>query len=256
MREQVLELGNDLFGVLTVPAERRPGSAVVVLLNAGLVHRAGPFRLSVQLARALAEAGQVVLRFDLPGVGDAPLRGGDALAVVARAFDALQARFGDTRFVVGGICSAADLGWKVALADRRVNGLLLLDGFAARGAWFRLGQVQLLLRRPPRSWPGMLRRRALATAEISDDDLRDWPSPAAARTQMHELLARGVRVLALYTGGAAYFLHRRQFAATFGVAEREAGVTFDYWPECDHLFMHGEDRARLLGTVRDWCARS
>ncbi len=257
MREQTMDLGGGLFGVLTLPAQERSDGAIVVLLNAGLIHRVGPFRLHVQLARSLAQAGHAVLRFDLPGIGDAPLLAGtDAPGAVTRALDALQARFGDRGFVVGGICSAADLGWKVALADRRVRGLLLLDGFAARGWWFRVGQLRLLLQRPLRSWPGMLRRRAQAAAVVTDDDLRDWPEPAAASSQLREMLARGVRVFALYTGGVAgYFLHPRQFAASFGAAARHAALDFEYWPDCDHLFMHRDDRERLLQAVRAWCAR-
>lgn len=257
MREQTMDLGGGLFGVLTLPAQDRPERAVIVLLNAGLIHRVGPFRLHVQLARTLAQAGHAVLRFDLPGIGDAPLLADtDAQAAATRALDALQERLGERGFVVGGICSAADLGWKVALADRRVRGLLLLDGFAARGAWYRFGQLRLLLRRPLRSWPGMLRRRAQAAAAITDDDLRDWPAAAAAPAQLAEMLARGVRVFALYTGGVAgYFLHPRQFAATFGDAARHPGLSFEYWADCDHLFMDVRDRERLLQALRAWCAR-
>lgn len=258
MREQTMELGGGLFGVLTLPAQDRPERAVVVLLNAGLIHRVGPFRLHVQLARALAQSGHAVLRFDLPGIGDAPLLADlDAQGAATRALDALQQHFGERGFVVGGICSAADLGWKLAQADRRVRGLLLLDGFAERGFWFRVGQLRLLLQRPLRSWPGMLRRRAQTAGAITDDDLRDWPPAGAAQAQLRQMLERGVRVFALYTGGvAAYFLHPRQFAATFGAAARHPGLTFEYWPDCDHLFMDGGDRERLLQAVRTWCAQA
>lgn len=255
MNEQPIDLGNGFFGVLTLAAPASPTRPIVILLSAGLLHRVGPFRLHVQLARALAAAGHNVLRFDLPGVGDSGFAVVEPVAVVQQVFDVLHRTFADARFIVGGICSAADLGWRIALADARVCGVMLLDGYARRGLWFRVGQVGLLLRRPPRSWFGILQRRANSRVQITDDDLRDWPQGAEAQTQLRALLARKVRVLAIYTGGvASYFLHPRQFGATFARAARDERVTFAFWPQADHLFMADRDRRTLLDAVRDWGA--
>ena len=77
-RELPVLLGRrkSLVGILTEPqqaagARERPA---VVILNAGIIHRVGPNRLHVQLARALAQAGVTVLRFDMSGIGDSPNR--------------------------------------------------------------------------------------------------------------------------------------------------------------------------------------
>lgn len=60
-----------LFGILLEPEGVDREAAVVVLLpNAGAVHTAGPNRLYVELARALAEADVPSLRFDLRNLGD------------------------------------------------------------------------------------------------------------------------------------------------------------------------------------------
>ena len=46
--------GGGLFGIETLPAQRREGAPTVLLLNAGLLHRVGPNRFNVELARRLA----------------------------------------------------------------------------------------------------------------------------------------------------------------------------------------------------------
>lgn len=264
--EHAITFGDGLFGFLTRPphnvaAESEP-RPTVLLLNAGLIHRSGPFRLHTHLARDMAKIGHAVLRFDLPGVGDAAFDHERGQAqIIVRIMDRLQRVVGGGGFIVGGLCSAADLGWRVAVADQRVRGVILLDGLARKGFWFHVGQAQLFLRRSPKRWFGMLMRRMAPaktqlSARANDDDLREWPALGQERDELAQLVARGTRVLALYTGGVAtYFLHRRQFAATFGPVAQNPNVQFDFWPECDHLFMAAGDRTRLRRHIGDWCAR-
>jgi len=64
-----------LFGILTQP-QLGNSAATVVLLNAGLIDHVGPSRLWVSLARSWAKAGVSVLRVDLSGIGDSPVREG------------------------------------------------------------------------------------------------------------------------------------------------------------------------------------
>ena len=78
MREQAVLFGKtrSLAGVVTDPPKstedrKRPA---IVLLNSGLVHKVGPNRLNVKLARMLATMGFPVLRFDLSGIGDSKYR--------------------------------------------------------------------------------------------------------------------------------------------------------------------------------------
>lgn len=256
-REEILPLATG-FGVLTLPGGAAPRTAVL-LLNAGLIHRVGPFRLGVRMARTLAAEGCAVLRFDQAGIGDALASASvPELDALRDVLERVQARTGCTSFVAGGLCSAADLAWQLALADARVRGLLLLDGYAQRGGWLLLGRLRHLLRQPLARWPGMLLRRFRRDAphEPADAQLRDWPHPARARAQMRELLARGIRCFALYTGGAAgYFLHPRQGAVTFARAA-PGQVELGYWRHCDHLFYSEASRSRLLDAVRKWLARS
>jgi hypothetical protein len=67
---------SSLVGVITDPPVARQGRRLpaFLLLNAGLVHRVGPNRLHVKIARMLAAMGYVVCRFDFSGVGDSSVR--------------------------------------------------------------------------------------------------------------------------------------------------------------------------------------
>jgi len=249
--------GGRLAGLLS-GAPGADGALTLVLPNAGLIPRAGPYRLHVELARRIGPQGNAVFRFDLPGVGEAPrLSDCSDEDAIRAALDCLEQRHGCTRFAVGGICSAADLGWRIAALDPRVQGVLLLDGFSYTGPWFWLARLKLALRRSPRQWPGMIRRRltrARAPAEeMATESFRDWPTRSAARPQLREMLARKVRLLFVYTGGADdRFLHPRQFSWAFGDASRSDQVELRFWPACDHMFYRRSDRDRLVETVAEW----
>lgn len=143
IREEAMFFGEGkrLFGILTEPSgggamsgqAHRPA---VILLNAGAVHRVGPNRMYVTLARAWAALGLTVLRMDVGGVGDsAPAAGHGpnevysraAVADVVSAMRHLRAARGIERFVLGGICSGAYLAFHTALAGAPVVGTVLVN---------------------------------------------------------------------------------------------------------------------------------
>lgn len=255
--EDVLDLGNGMLGLLSRPPTGARNTAAV-LFNAGIMPRTGPFRVTVQLARTLALAGHPTLRFDLPGIGDSIEHARRApVDIVSEVLDRLQAHSGCSHFVVGGICSAADLGWRVALNDARVTGVLMYDGLARKGTWFRIARINRSLRTPLSTWPARIARqlRPRPVAVNTPDQLRDWPAPGQEREQLKQLVERGVRLFMLYTGGTSYFLHPRQFRATFGAAADSDAVEFQYWPDCDHLFFAEHHRQRLLAETADWLSR-
>ena len=76
MNEQVFQFGPNetLTGVFTVPEAINTQRPVVLILNAGITHRCGPFRLHVDIARRLARAGFATMRMDLSGLGDSRVR--------------------------------------------------------------------------------------------------------------------------------------------------------------------------------------
>ncbi|HUZ21940.1 MAG TPA: alpha/beta hydrolase family protein [Acidimicrobiales bacterium] len=115
IEERALRLGPlGLFGVRTAPTTQTR-APTVVFLNAGLIPHVGPGRLWVTLARRLAAAGIPSLRVDLSGLGESPVRPGqapqidyplEALDDVAAIVDAVSP--GDPSGVVlAGLCAGA-----------------------------------------------------------------------------------------------------------------------------------------------------
>lgn len=246
-------------GILTLPpsgtAHRDVG---VVWLNAGAIRRAGPFRLHVHAARRFAAQGFPTLRVDQPGVGDhLSTARRPQLAIAEDMLERFAQATGCRRFIVGGICSAADFGWQWALRDPRIHGLMLMDPVARRSApGFRLGQFQLLVSRGPSGWAEFLGKRlapSMGGARVTDDQLREWPPEGQEAGELDRLVDRGVSCFVLYTGGAAtYFTHPRQFFHGFGPSARHPSVRFGYWRDTDHLFFRPDDRERLLDALCHW----
>ena len=137
MREEVLLFGKtkSLVGIVTNPPETKRGQHLpaILLLNSGLIHRVGLNRLHVKMARALAEMGFVVLRFDFSGIGDSKIRSDhqpfvkSAVSETQEAADCLREEKGSQRFVLIGICSGAKTSLQTACCDSRVIGAVLIN---------------------------------------------------------------------------------------------------------------------------------
>lgn len=243
-----------LFGILSGPAGDGP---TLLLPSAGLQPRSGPFRLHALLAHRLAEMGIRSFRFDVPGVGESPrLSECDATAASIAAMDQLQSLHGCHRFAIGGICSAADTGWEVAVTDTRVTGVLLLDGVCFRGPWYHYARTLSRLRRLPQEWRHFARRlpaRMAARVKIESADFRSWPDQTVARQQFARMVDRNVWLLCIFSGGYAdRFLHPRQFEWSFGKQVRSPGVVMRFWPDCDHTYFGSAQRQRLIDTIATW----
>ncbi len=155
----------------------------VVLINAGVIHRVGPHRSAVKLARALAPLGVTVLRFDLSGVGDSRLSTRaapyheQAVEDVRDAMDLLRAEFGLQRFVLFGICSGAVHACSTALADDRVAGVVMFDGYAYPNWKTPLATAWQMARVLP---PGQLFGKAVRQVRKVVDRLSGGAAPVAS----------------------------------------------------------------------------
>ncbi|HEU4404664.1 MAG TPA: alpha/beta hydrolase [Polyangiaceae bacterium] len=269
-----------LFGVVTLPAEPQPGRPAVVILSAGLVHRVGPFRLHVELARRLAGRGLVTLRLDQSALGDsAPRHGGlsyEQRAVVdaREAMDFLRERYGAESFVLVGLCSGAVNAHRAAAADRRVAAVVMLDGYAyrTRGYWRELLLSRLLDGRAWRAQGRHLRRkleRALRPpppgAEGPPEGLpgedapsifeQDWPPVAEIRRELEGALDRGLRALFVYTGGWSSYVFAEQFDEMFPHLRGRERVAVRYFPLADHTYVLLEHREAMLREVERFLDR-
>lgn len=258
--ETVHSFGPDLVGVLTRPAGPGVGRTALILMNAGLVPRSGPFRVYAQLARALASKGFVVFRFDQSGLGDSPVstvagpgrKRGEAEA----AMQLVRGQTGIGRFVLGGICSGADDAFNIGTDYQSVDGLLLLDGVAYQSRGYRIRHYlpRLFNPRTVSRWIGRrLTRRGAAADTVDPGSFRDFPAQAQAVSMLESLAARNASVLMLYTGGVdRYYNHRRQVRECFGEVMLAPTMSSEYWPDCDHTFYLKAHRERLISTVLRW----
>ncbi|MGN6551244.1 MAG: hypothetical protein ACTHJ3_15310 [Pararhizobium sp.] len=128
-----------LVGVLCRPAADRRSDVATVFLNSGGVPHVGWARGTVEMARALAAAGQTSLRVDLPGLGqsEAPAERQVFLYDRRTRFDVMRAidwleRRGFRRVGLAGVCAGAFQSLHTARADRRVVRLTMINPLCFR----------------------------------------------------------------------------------------------------------------------------
>jgi pimeloyl-ACP methyl ester carboxylesterase len=280
--EDVAKLGPDgqLLGIVTQPSHLDHKRPIVMFLNAGVLHRVGPHRIHVTLARRLAQRGLPSLRLDLGGLGDSPATAHSgsfmesAVADVRAAMDDLQRRYGISQFVIFGLCSGADNALAAAAVDARIVGLVLLDppSYRTRRSQLRklalraraLGGVAAVARWGARAAAQRVRRRvAEQLARLSPQREAPEDPPAAGReappldslrATFQQLLQRGVKVLAIYSG--AYgdrYNHRDQIFELF--PELRDRVDREYFPLANHMFTEVAAQRALMDTVSSWLTR-
>ncbi len=235
--ERPLVFGEDRprFGILVEPPPSARGTKrpAIILTNAGCIHRVGPHRLYVTMARAWAARGFYVLRLDLSGIGDSPTAPGavenapypaSARADFAAATAALARETGADRFIVAGHGSGGDLAFQAATQDGRVVGAVLINprtfcvyDAATVDQYKRARYYQSSILRPE-SWKKALRgdvdlRRALGMvvpkfADLAKQRLKAfWPGRSANRetggddvpATLRGLVERGVDLLLIAT---------------------------------------------------------
>ncbi len=284
IREQALLLGQrkSLVGIIAQdPSVGRADLPAIVILNAGIIHRVGPNRIFVQLARLLAAAGHLVLRFDLSGVGDSDPRSDGlppldaALADIREALDSLQSTRQVDRVVLVGLCSGADHSIIYGGQDPRIAGVVLIDpsvprttGYYLRhyrGRMFRLQSWRNVVSIRHPLWKAL--RQSLtpspATAppgegldleplpDLQSPEVRTFLGKAYART-----LSAGVQIMAVFSGGRAdQHNHPRQLLEAFPDVPFGSQLRLESLGSADHTFSVEADRRRLMELIIEWAAR-
>jgi exosortase A-associated hydrolase 1 len=136
-RETALQFaceGETLLAIVaSPPSDQVPADVGVVVIVGGPQYRAGSHRQFVLLARFLATAGYLVLRFDYRGMGDSSGRQRDFQDItpdIGASIKALQTHDGRVKKVVlWGLCDAASaaLMYAQTTQDARLAGLCLLN---------------------------------------------------------------------------------------------------------------------------------
>jgi hypothetical protein len=287
VRDEVLQLGSEgqLVGILSHPPDARPPARsdpmapaapgpALIILNAGVLHRVGPHRLHVVLARRLAATGLAGLRLDLGGIGDSVASADaasfrdSAVADTRTAMTGLTNLLGTGRFVLFGVCSGADNAIATAIADERVAGIVLVDPPTYPTV---RGQLRYLRARvAERDGPRELLRWGLTVAErrlrlaiallgrppIDDppSEGRELPPVASFGAQLTSLVDRGVRIFAVFSGihGARYN-HADQLFELFPALRGR--LDHAYFPSANHTFTELDAQAALIDAVAGWMTK-
>lgn len=249
-----------LVGVAGLPEPAAPTAPVgVIVLNAGMVHRVGPFRLHVEITRRLNASGYPTLRFDLSSLGDSSAadesrsQAQQVNADVADAMSLLASHSGCSRFVLLGLCSGAQNAHGAAIDEARVAGAIFLDGYAYRTLGFQLRHYLPRLWSAER-WHRFISRSLQARASQGDDVFAvRFPPREQVQRELAAMLDRGLKLRFIYSGGVTrYFNHPRQFRECFGRLADRPQISARLFAGTDHTYALQVDRQRLLDDITTW----
>jgi dienelactone hydrolase len=266
--------GRALVGIVSDPgtdlSRARPA---VILLNAGLIHRVGPNRLHVRLARRLAAEGFLAMRVDLSGRGDSDARR-DSLSFsesgileTRHAMEHLSSAAGVRRFVLMGICSGATTAGDVAYYDARVAGAAIIEGAAYPTPRFLLRYYRKRLLRWS-TWqntaaglngPGRRIRRAFGVrvpaapeADMSRDGAVAGATSDALAPALTAMVERGVELLAVFSGSTKEYAYAGQLREAFPSVDFGRQLEEAYFPNADHTFTRRRDQDQLIERLMAW----
>lgn len=273
MRERVITFGEEknLVGILTEPdaGHKLDSLPCVLMLNSGILHHVGPFRLHVVAARRLAEKGYFVFRLDVGGIGDSLLvrgAGYDADRVISdikMAMDVLQQKKKINDFVLMGLCTGAANAHKVAVVDDRVSGGIILDGYSYPTWRFYIRRYLPAILDPVRgkNWLMRLARRISGTSQEGDvgadmvEDFGWWVLPPKSEVQkdLVKLVNRNVNLLYVFSGGQLeIYNYQKQFVHAFPSVDFKGKLQLIFNDEADHTYSMGSDRDGLLEQISCW----
>jgi pimeloyl-ACP methyl ester carboxylesterase len=289
MKEEALLLGESrsLVGIVTSPSADSAwnGSPAVLILNAGIVHRVGPNRLYVKMARDLAARGFVALRFDFSGIGDSGVRADSlpfpesAIRETQEAMDYLAAATGIQRFVLMGICSGGTISFRTACRDPRVIGAVLINARGhlheaadyglssylrrrtlARHYWritflssFSLKNVTRVLTGKVNYWRVLPSMLGPLPSRLFSRRRGVSPGPDALAAELNRLRARGVRLLHIYSEGdeGLDYVHVLLGGKLRQWCERGL-LEVEVIPGANHTFSLLWNQEYLLDVIRRW----
>ena len=274
VQERIAHFGRPktLVGVTSLPpASQAVRDHAVVILDVGVIHRVGPNRLHVQLARQLARDGFVTLRFDFSGIGDSEPRPDRVVQDVVRqdisdALSYLEASVKATSFVLVGLCSGANAGLRFARLHPGVVGAVLLDPYWYKTPGFYLRHYGRRILRW-QSWRNILTgrgghwqlvREALRGDEppAPPEDSLMAPPTVIPRAEMEEGIAeltqRGVQLLNVFTGGHEAYNHKEQFWEAFPRFRGSPEIRVEFLATAGHTFQRPSDRRAVIALIREW----
>lgn len=268
MTEQALRFGPEkkLIGILNCPERFEKDFPTALILNAGIVHRVGPFRIHVDLARALANQGIASLRLDLSGLGDSEVRKDLPIGMnraeldLIDAMDAVREGLGVDKFVLIGLCSGAYNAHQVAVTNQRVAGAVFLDGIAYETKKHARRKLRRRLRY--RSLRNAVKRRIVPNAltheqrggvDSAEFFTIDKPAEKVAQ-EIQSMVDRQMQLLYAFTEGYKEVSSADQFREMFNLQPDGEQLQVDYYPNFEHTFSLTPHREIIVNRVATWYA--
>lgn len=266
--------GSELIGILHDAAiERQSGYGVVVVVG-GPQYRVGSHRQFVLLARDLARAGHVVLRFDYRGMGDSTGRSPGFENVGADLRAAVEALIRETpavsRIAVYGLCDAASAAMIWGVTDTRIDRLIVVNPWVRTAA----GEAGAFVRHyyGRRLLQASLWKKVLSGGFAFGPAIRDLLAKvvAARRAEAPRDGGRGETFQQKMLAGFSTFngkilvvlseddLTAKEFEALSGSdpawrrSMSRSTVRVCHIPESDHTFSTLSAKESLQRTVREW----
>jgi len=244
-----------------------PSKVGVICLNAGLLHRVGPFRMNVELANYLRERGIPTLRFDLSSIGDSGASKGDrdytaqVVKDVSSAADLMRSRTDIEKFVLIGLCTGADNAHRAMVADDRFIAGIFLDGYAYPTFRYCLRRYLPVVINPIRFTkviltfikPFIHHLRRIEKPPDSADSMFTWELPEKNQTarEIRALIDRGATLLYIFSGGSwQSYNYPRQFIDSMPfLRNHEAQFSVILNKSIDHTYSLYGDRLWLYDQV-------
>lgn len=253
-----------LAATLTHPETSGGNRIGVLLINAGVIGRAGPNRLNVKLARRAAQMGLPAMRVDLTGLGDSDAStcgltyAEQGLRDIRDAMDEFSRRAGVDRFVMIGFCSGAEHGLRLATVEERVCGLMMVDPPANPDRWWALRRAVARARRlgPKAAWARLLALRNVRDAIRYASVEQHMPSKTEYAATLARLVDRGVDLFMVYTNGSLEAGdYRSQFSGDPGMVAVSRRIRRAFLSGVDHTVTDVEAQQQLLQGFSEWAAR-
>jgi hypothetical protein len=274
MKERAVVFGQNLnlLGIISEPesGERLNNVPAVIILNSGLLHKVGPFRLNTELSRKIAENGFIVLRFDLSGIGDSKLclkeanRWERAIHDVRKAMDYMSESFGSKNFILIGLCSGSDNAHRVSLAENRVIGTVHLDGLSYKNYLYYLnyygGRIicrKWLINKFCAIMDKYIFRKNLFYKKPTEPLMpyldRDFPTKKKAISDFRILVSRGVKLLCVFTGGVEnYNNYKNQLHDSLQDVNFQDFLELEYFLHAQHTYTTVNSRKKVINRIVMW----
>jgi len=266
---------NSLAGVLNEPANGTTDSSkpIVVILNAGLIHHAGPHRMSVEMARETASQGYTCFRFDLSSIGDSPTSKSRlsyqerAIHDIREALNFLSSLKNINKFVLIGLCTGADNAHRAAVVDDRIVGCIFLGGYAYPTRKFHLVKLQTKLGKLVKKMLSLDKWKRLVSRAFSlikakkktvDNEVNTayyWKMPGKEKTRNEYLdfVKRNVQMFFIFTASElTMFNYQNQIKDSFKSVDFKDLLTVTQFDQTDHTYSFAAHRKTLISTITDW----